>query len=415
MLEYSDSMDFESAAKIRDQIMAVKAISETQRVVLLGAKDMDLILALRGMKQDYAVVFFVRNGKLSGRESFPMQAIASDKNVDLVAQFIKQYYVDCPSIPVEILVEEIPEEAQLIQDYLSKLAGRNVKLTVPQKGDKKALLDLARRDMVEMSKSIDERAQAAKERELAISDELCKLLSKAGCSCQTEEGYERKYRVEAYDISNTNGVDSVGAMVVFEGAKRIKKDYRRFRVKTIEGPNDYGSLQEVIYRRFKRAEMGDPGFSKLPDMLFIDGGKGQVTAVKEILDAMQINIPIFGMAKDDHHRTRALISSIPAAEHLKVQEWLELPLKEKPLLFKYVGTIQEEVHRFAIEYHRGLRGKNALTSALDNIEGVGTARRNALLEHFGSIDKIKQADTEKLMEVSGITKKVAEKIVEYFH
>ncbi|MCI8631617.1 MAG: excinuclease ABC subunit UvrC [Firmicutes bacterium] len=403
MNEAAENLDFESAAKYRDKITAVKAISEMQRVVILGAGDMDMVLVLRGTGKLYAVVFFIRGGKLSGRESFLMQADESEKNEDIAAQFIKQYYSDIGSVPHEILVEAEMPEKELIQEYLSSIAGRSVKITVPKKGDKKALLDLARRDVSEMAKTIDERARAARERSENLASEIAKALIEIGYEVPAHGA--RGYRIEAYDISNTNGVDSVGAMVVFEGAKPVKKDYRRFKIKTIEGPNDYASLQEVIYRRFRRAEQGDAGFSHLPDFLFMDGGQGQVTAVQQILKAMKIDVPVVGMAKDDHHRTRALVSG----------DGREAVLAERPLLFKYVGTVQEEVHRFAIEYHRGIRNKKMLTSVLDEIEGIGPAKRNALLSHFGSVEAIKKASVEELEEVNGITKANAGKIREYFN
>ena len=405
MNEAAEKLDFENAAKYRDKITAVKAISEMQRVVILGAGDMDMVLVLRGTGKLYAVVFFIRGGKLSGRESFLMQAEESDSNENVAAQFVKQYYSDIGSVPHEILVEaELPEK-ELIQEYLSGIAGRSVKITVPKKGDKKALLDLARRDVTEMAKSIDERAKAARERSEALSSEIAKALIEIGYKVPQLQSGARGYRIEAYDISNTNGVDSVGAMVVFDGAKPVKKDYRRFKIKTIEGPNDYASLQEVIYRRFRRAEAGDSGFSHLPDFLFMDGGQGQVTAVQQILKAMKIDIPVVGMAKDDHHRTRALVSG----------DGREAALAGRNLLFKYVGTVQEEVHRFAIEYHRGIRNKKMLTSVLDEIEGIGPAKRNALLSHFGSVDAIKKASEEELAEVKGITRANAGKIREYFN
>lgn len=405
MNEAAEKLDFENAAKYRDKITAVKAISEMQRVVILGAGDMDMVLVLRGTGKLYAVVFFIRGGKLSGRESFLMQAEESDSNENVAAQFVKQYYSDIGSVPHEILVEaELPEK-ELIQEYLSGIAGRLVKITVPKKGDKKALLDLARRDVTEMAKSIDERAKAARERSEALSSEIAKALIEIGYKVPQLQSGARGYRIEAYDISNTNGIDSVGAMVVFEGAKPVKKDYRRFKIKTIEGPNDYASLQEVIYRRFRRAEAGDSGFSHLPDFLFMDGGQGQVTAVQQILKAMKIDIPVVGMAKDDHHRTRALVSG----------DGREAALAGRNLLFKYVGTVQEEVHRFAIEYHRGIRNKKMLTSVLDEIEGIGPAKRNALLSHFGSVDAIKKASEEELAAVKGITRANAGKIREYFN
>ncbi len=402
MAQAAAALDFEAAARYRDQIAAVNAVSEMQRVVILGAGDMDMVLILRGSSQSYAVVFFVRGGKLSGRESFLMQAGESDHNAEIAAQFIKQYYGDAGTVPKEILVEaELPEQ-ELIAEYLSGISGRTVKITVPKKGDKKALLSLGRRDVAEMAKSIDERARAARERSEALSKELFDALTELGYALPP--GENRPYRIEAYDISNTNGVDSVGAMVVYEGMKPVRKDYRRFKIKTVEGPDDYRSLQEVIYRRFRRAEQGDSGFSHLPDFLFMDGGQGQVAAVQKVLAAMKAEIPVVGMAKDEHHRTRALVSG----------SGREVLLAGRPLLFKYIGTVQEEVHRFAIEYHRGLRSKKMLTSALDEIPGIGPAKRNALLAHFGSVAAVKKASLSELMKVSGITRANAEKIREYF-
>ena len=210
--------------------------------------------------------------------------------------------------------------------------------------------------------------------------------------------------MESYDISNTNGVDTVGAMVVFRNQKPVKKDYRRFKIRTVEGPDDYGSLQEMLYRRFRRAKEGDPGFSTLPDLILMDGGQGQVTAAEKVLVAMQLAIPVLGMAKDDSHRTRALVNG-------RGEEYV---LRGDPLLFQFCGAIQEEVHRFAIDYHRKLHSKNSIGSVLDHIEGIGPVKRNALLSSFASVEEIKQADVETLMRVPGITEKNARAIREYF-
>jgi excinuclease ABC subunit C len=233
-----------------------------------------------------------------------------------------------------------------------------------------------------------------------VRQQVADVIRGAGFAVPEKENY----RIESYDISNTNGVDSVGGMVVFEGLKPIRKDYRRFKIKTIEGPDDYGSLQEMLYRRFKRAQEGDAGFVKLPDAIFMDGGQGQVTAALKILRAMGVTVPVVGMAKDDKHRTRAIVC----------EDGRELDLSERPMLFRYAGTIQEEVHRFAIAYHHNLRNRNAIHSVLDNIKGVGPTRRNALLQRFGSVEKIKKASLEELLEVPGMTKTVAENIQEYF-
>lgn len=415
MQEESEMLNFERAAELRDYIAAARTISEKQHVVMLGIKDLDIALAISSSQKSYVVLFFVRNGKLTGRENFAMEG-TREKN-ELVSEFIKQYYSENPNIPYEILVEQPLEETELIESFLGELAGRQVKITVPKRGDKRDLLQLAQKDSIEMLKTIDERENNNKARRAALSKEIGSLIEQIMGDVpamrtdqpDSQSNQIRDYRVEAYDISNTNGVDSVGAMVVFEGLKPNKKEYRRFRIRTIEGPNDYGSMQEVLYRRFKRAMDGDPAFNTLPHILFIDGGKGQVSAVQQILSAMKLSVAVVGMAKDDKHRTRALIYK-PFGQ----EEYTELLLKEHPLLFKYTGAVQEEVHRFAIDYHRGLRGKRIQGSALDEIDGVGPQRRNSLLSYFGSLDKIKNATVEELCMAPGITEQVAKNIKEYF-
>lgn len=396
----AEQLDFETAAKYRDNIMALEAINEKQRVVLRSDKDMDIILTLRGREDSFIVVFYVRDGKLSGRENFEMHTEGEESSGEMISSFIKQYYGELTSGPKEILTEEALSDANILSDYLSQLWGRKTSVFMPLKGEKKAILDLARKDVVEMAKTIDDRAEARAEREGSLRKQIDAVYS---CLKNGPHGY----RVEAYDISDINGVDSVGAMVVFDGSRRLKKDYRRFKVKTVEGPDDYGSMQEVLYRRFKRAQADDAAFNTYPDMLFIDGGKGHVAAANKVLKAMQIDIPAFGMAKDDSHRTKELV-------YEKDGEFNTIQIKNSPLLFKYVGNIQEEVHRFAIDYHRTLRTKNMLTSVLDEIEGIGPVKRNSLLAYFGSVDRIKAATAEELVKVDGITEKNAQNILKYF-
>lgn len=396
----AEQLDFETAAKYRDNIMALEAINEKQRVVLRSDKDMDIILTLKGREDSFIVVFYVRDGKLSGRENFEMHTEGEESSGEMISSFIKQYYGELTSGPKEILTEEALSDANILSDYLSQLWGRKTSVFMPLKGEKKAILDLARKDVVEMAKTIDDRAEARAEREDSLRKQIDAVYS---CLKNGPHGY----RVEAYDISDINGVDSVGAMVVFDGSRRLKKDYRRFKVKTVEGPDDYGSMQEVLYRRFKRAKAGDSSFNTYPDMLFIDGGKGHVAAANKVLRAMQIDIPAFGMAKDDSHRTKELV-------YEKDGEFSTIQIKDSPLLFKYVGNIQEEVHRFAIDYHRTLRTKNMLTSVLDEIEGIGPVKRNSLLAYFGSVDRIKAAAAEELVKVDGITEKNAQNILKYF-
>jgi len=399
MLTASENLEFEEAAKYRDYILSAKAISETQRVTLVHDKDIDVVLPVKDEFNSFVALFTVRDGKLSGRETFQIQADDSDNREEMVGEFIKQYYSQWAQVPPEILVSKEPPEKELLEEFLSR-EGRKVRIFVPQKGEKKALLDLAKSDCVEMVKTLTQKAQLNEEKQSVIRQQVADVIRGTGYVPAEKDAY----RIESYDISNTNGVDSVGAMVVFEGLKRIRKDYRRFKIKTVEGSDDYGSLQEMLYRRFKRAKEGGLGFSTLPDAIFMDGGQGQVTAALKILNAMGMEIPVVGMAKDDSHRTRAIV----------YEDGRELDLRQRPMLFKYCGTIQEEVHRFAIEYHHNLRNRNAIRSVLDNINGVGPTRRNALLNHFQTVERIKSASLDELMEVPGITETVAKNIKEYF-
>ncbi len=399
MQQASEALEFEEAAKYRDYIASIKAISETQRVTMVHDKDLDVVLPVKDEKNSFIALFTVRDGKLSGRETFQIQTDENDSRTEMVSEFIKQYYSQWASVPPEIIVEREPEDRQLLEEFLSR-EGRKVRIFVPQKGEKRALLKMAQSDCVEMVKTLSEKAKLNQEKQDAVKEQVEHVLSLSGSPFEKKE----VYRIESYDSSNTNGVDSVGAMVVFEGLKKIRKDYRRFKIKTIEGPDDYGSLQEMIYRRFKRAKAGDPAFAKMPDGIFMDGGQGQVSAALKVLRALSLDIPVVGMAKDDSHRTRAIV----------FEDGREISLKDRPILFRYAGTIQEEVHRFAIDYHRSLRNKNAIHSVLDNISGVGPTRRNALLNHFQTVEAIKKASVKELQEVPGITESVAKSIKEYF-
>ena len=397
-------MNYEEAAIYRDYIASAKTLGETQRVTVIGGHDMDMILPAGSGENTVIVLFTVRGSKLSGRETFAMRAEGEDDYESLVSQFIKQYYSRWAVVPGEIIVPQSLKERELLEQFLEDQGdGRKVKITVPQKGDKRALLELARRDVVELSKTIDLKVASASEKEQALREALAQILDRLNPDGGPQE-VKDAYRVESYDISNTNGVDTVGAMVVFSNLKPVKKDYRRFKIRTVEGQDDYGSLAEMLERRFKRALEGDSGFSVLPDLILMDGGRGQASTAEKVLNGLGICVPVLGMAKDDSHRTRALVNG--SGE--------EILLKDNPLMFKYCGTIQEEVHRFAIEYHRNLHNRNTIGSVLDNIEGIGPAKRNALLSHFNSVEDIKKADVESLMKVKGITEKNAHAIKEYF-
>ena len=403
MQEAAERLDYEEAAVYRDYIASAKALGETQRVTMIGGHDMDMILPAGKGENTVMVLFTVRGGKLSGRETFAMRAEGEDDYDSLVSQFIKQYYSRWAVVPGEIIVTQPLKESELLEQFLEAQGGRKVKITVPQKGDKRALLELARRDVVELSKTIELKVSSASEKEKALTEALSEIL-KRFYPQDAERSRKNSYRVESYDISNTNGVDTVGAMVVFSNLKPVKKDYRRFKIRTVEGQDDYGSLSEMLERRFRRALEGDRSFADMPDLILMDGGQGQVTAAEKVLEKLGLRIPVLGMAKDDSHRTRALVNG----------RGDELLLRDNPLMFKYCGTIQEEVHRFAIDYHRNLHNRNSIGSVLDNIEGIGPAKRNALLSSFASVEDIKKADVETLMKVKGITEKNARAIKEYF-
>lgn len=403
MVQEAEAMNFEKAAEYRDYIAAVNAITEKQRVVLLTAGDMDIILCVKGESNAHVILFFVRGGKLNGRESYHLQAMDEDDASEILSAFVKQYYSDKITIPKEILVENEMADKKLLEEWLSGIKGSQVRIIVPQKGNKKDLLHMAKLDVIEMMKTLDERANLQKKKDTAINAALESFVKGAPVNDDKKENDPKgEWRVEAYDISNTNGVDTVGGMIVFKGSRPQRKDYRRFKIRTVEGPNDFGSLQEVLYRRFKRGLQGDQRFSEMPDLIMVDGGKAQVSAAEQVLRAMNLDIPVAGMVKDNKHKTRGLI----------FQEE-EYDLKDNPVLYRYVAALQEEVHRFAIDYHRNLRKQSLQKSVLDSIEGIGEKRRNALLTHFGSVDRIKEAALEDLLQVPGITKTAAENIIEW--
>ncbi len=409
----SATMNYELAARYRDFIFAATAIHEKQRVVLADTHEIDVVLTA---DPRHIVVFYVRDGKLSGRDHFDLEVAAEDDLHLVLSAFLKQHYGSQGIGPSEIIVEHKPEDQQLLEMYLQGQWGRKVKIIVPQKGEKKALLELTKSDVAQFGKNLEDREKNRLEREKDLREELRALLTRIKESDQSEGrnlpedftgNQDKRYRVEAYDLSNTNGLEAVGAMVVFRGTTADKKAYRRFKIRTVDGPDDYASLQEVLYRRMKRGQEGDPGFVELPDLLLVDGGVGHIHAAKNMLDAMGIKLPVAGMVKDDKHRTRGLVYDCKGEPY-------EENLTQRPTLFKFVGTIQEEVHRFAIDYHRGVRDKKSLNSVLDGIPGIGPAKRNALLAHFGSVENIKNADEDALAQVPGITEKIAKGIREYF-
>lgn len=435
MKEASDNLDYEKAAEYRDYIEAAESLNETQRVVLHHSNEADIIVRVgKGEKvTDAFAVFSVRDGKLVDRETMSMDMSSSidEDSASILAAFINQHYSRMPDVPREIIVAEKPSDAALLEQYLSEISAHSVKIVKPERGEKRALLKLALSDAAVMAESMDRRAKAAAARREELGKEIWDVL----CEMKTESGpYDgRQFRAEAYDISNTNGVDTVGAMVVYEGLKADKQSYRKFRVRTVEGQDDYASMREVLSRRFMRVFSGDDKFAVLPDIIFMDGGKGHVTTALEVIEATGFEIPVVGMVKDDHHRTRGLIVRLPgdAGEDATDGDgfsWVEIPLTDKPLLYKYIGTMQEEVHRFAITYHHKLRSKNLEHSVLDDIKGIGPKRRKALLEAFGSVEEIKKIaaggeigsgnensdPVEILMRADGMDRRSAESVVKFF-
>ena len=373
MEKASESLDFETAARYRDYMIAAKALNEKQRVVLSSGKDMDLVMyAGKGN----IVLFFVRDGKLTGRETFHMEDLGDAGYDEVVSAFVKQHYGQMTAGPSEILMAKELEDKELLQEFLSQLWSRKTSLIVPKKGEKKAFLEMAQRDTNEMINNIEEKEKNKRERNEKIKSLIGDVIEKSKVGEATAEylnhetgefvqlvsdDEKRPLRVEAYDISNTNGVENVGAMVVFDGLKASKKSYRRFKIKTVTGSDDYKSMQEMLHRRLSRALEGDESFLPLPDLILIDGGKGHVEIARQVLETLGIEISVAGMAKDDKHRTRALVY------HPKSKEgkgsFVEEELKSRTMLFSYIGNIQEEVHRFAIEYHKTRRTKRMLNKS----------------------------------------------------
>lgn len=418
MMEASDALKYEEAAKYRDYIRALRSLSEKQRATMVREHDIDILIPIRTHHNQIVAQYRVREGKMIGREIIYMNDETESTREELLSAFLKQYYLSTSRIPKEVIVPVHPEEEDLISELLNHIDEMNAKagtdvphktrLYIPERGEKKAILDMTLADSVELARSLDERADRDEERKKNLRQKISELIRRAAEIDGTiprllEEDDEEEYRVEAYDISNMNGLDTVGAMVVYEGSRPVRNDYRKFRIRTAEG-DDYGSLQEVMYRRLKRAREGDPGFSRYPDIMFIDGGLGQVHAVKAVMDAFRLTIPVVGLAKDDAHRTRTVVFT----------DGSEIDLKSEPLLFSYAGNIQEEVHRFAITFHRGTRGKKMTHSVLEEIPKIGPKRRKALMEKFRSIDAIRKASYEELMETEGMNSKAAESVLEFF-
>lgn len=401
MLKYSAEMEFEKAAEVRDTIESIKILNQKQIIENLHIDDRDVIGFARGIRECIMQIFFIRGGKITGREHFMLEECEGVEDKELMTQFVQQFYSGTPFIPKEVILQCEIDDFDLISQWLSEQKGQRVNVLVPQKGERKSLVLMAQNNAKIVLDKFGAEIRREHKRTKGALEEIQKAL---------DIDFELN-RIESYDISNTQGFESVASMVVFENGLPKRSDYRKFKIKTVIGPDDYGSMEEVITRRFTRyinETSGDEnvkkaGFDKKPDMIFLDGGKGQISAVQKALTNLNLYVPVCGMVKDDRHRTRALMYN---------GEEIELPYTSEG--FKLLTRIQDEVHRFAIEYHRKLREKKQVHSILDDISGIGSVRRKALMKHFGDINAIRRAEVEELQQVDGMNIKSAEAVYNFF-
>lgn len=404
MQEAAANMEFEEAARYRDLLNSVKSVSQKQKITDSVGEDRDIIALAREDKDTVVQVFFVRDGRLIGREHFYMMRGEGCEKEELLGDFVKQFYAGTPFIPRELMLQyEIPD-AELIEDWLGKRKGGRVRLLVPKKGTKEKLVELAAQNAALILSQDKERLKREEGRTIGAVKEIAALL-----------GLQNASRMEAFDISNISGFENVGSMVVFEKGKPKRSDYRKFKIRTVAGPDDYACMREVLTRRFvhgmdeqrklqeKEIDNEFGSFTKFPDLLLMDGGRGQVNIALAVLEELKIHIPVCGMVKDDNHRTRGLYYNN-----------VEIDIDTRSEGFKLITRIQDEAHRFAIEYHRSLRSKAQVKSVLDDIPGVGPARRKALMRHFRSIEEIQSATVQELTEVPEIPEHIAEEIHSFF-
>ena len=404
MQQASAALDFEKAMEYRDLMGSVRQIAQKQKITNSDGEDRD-ILALAMDEQDAVVqVFFVRQGKLIGREHFHVSIGNEDTPREVLSTFLRQYYAGTPFIPREIMLQMEIEDAQIVARWLSEKRGQKVYIRVPKKGSREKLVELAAQNAKMVLTQDKEKIKREEGRTLGAVREIANLLG---------IGYVR--RMEAYDISNTNGFESVGSMVVYEKGKPCRSDYRKFKLRTVTGPDDYASMREVLTRRFshgmeerernRQKQLAEEygSFTRFPDLILMDGGKGQVNIALQVLDELKLSIPVCGMVKDDHHRTRGLYF-----------DNREIPIDRHSEGFRLITRIQDEAHRFAIEYHRSLRSKEQVHSVLDDIPNIGQSRRKALMKQFQSLDAIREATVEQLREVPTMNEKAAESVYQFF-
>lgn len=398
MNEASENLEFEEAAKYRDLLKSATSIAQKQKITDNDGENKDYLGIARNDTDVLVQVFFVREGRLIGREHFYMKGATEETDEEVIVSFLKLFYAGTPFIPREIYIPVETEESVLLEEWLTGKRGGKVSIKTPIKGQKEKMLLLAHQNAEMLIKRDAEKHKAEEARTKGATNELAEIL-----------GIEKADRIESYDISNTQGFNSVGSMIVYEGGKPRKSDYRKFKLKTVEGPDDYASMYEVLTRRFAHGlneieEDKLTSFAIFPDLILMDGGRGQVHVAEDVLKELGIDVPVCGMVKDDRHRTRGLLFKDE-----------EIPIDIHSECFKYVTRIQDEVHRFAIEYHRSLRTKEQVHSVLDDIDGIGPKRRKALMKRFVTIDDLKTASVEEIASVDEIPENVARTIYDFFH
>ncbi|UWD49433.1 excinuclease ABC subunit UvrC [Clostridioides difficile] len=386
MNESSMNFRFEEAAVYRDKIKSLEEMIQKQKIdATVTDLNQDVVAMARAHNEACVQVFFIRNGKIVGREHFILEGVMDSPRASILSSFVKQFYNEQEYIPKELIIEDEIEDSCILEEWLSSKKGQKVTIRVPQKGEKKSLVEMVRKNAVEYLEKFSDMNKRKYEKSIGALEELKRLLNLE----------KLPIRIESFDISNIQGVDSIGSMVVYTNAKKDKKEYRRYKIKTVIGPNDYDSMAEIVDRRLKHGN--------LPDLILLDGGKGQVSAVKKVLELNDVDIPLWGMYKDDKHRTKGLICKEK-----------EIELDKTTSLYRFIASIQEEVHNYAITYHRSLRNKTLTKSILDDIQGIGEKRKKALLSHFKDVEAIKEATFEELLEVEGMNKSIAENVYNFF-
>ena len=400
MQEASEEMRFEDAMEYRDLIASIRKIGERQKITGYAQEDKDVIAvamdeSLDLREQDAVVqVFFIRDGKLIGRDHFYLRVARGDTRAQVLSSFMKQFYAGTPFIPKEIMLQQEIEDGELLEEWLSARRGQKVHIRVPKKGTKEKLVELAMENAQMVLSKDRERIKREEGRTIGAVHEVESWLGLSGI-----------VRMEAFDISNISGFESVGSMVVYEKGKPKRSDYRKFKIKWVQGPNDYASMEEVLTRRFTHESSGEfDSFSRLPDLILMDGGRGQVNIAQRVLENLNLHIAVCGMVKDDHHRTRGLYYNNE-----------EIPIDTSSEGFRLITRIQDEAHRFAIEYHRSLRSKEQVHSLLDDIPGIGQARRKALMRKFKSLENIRDASLEELAMTENMNERSARQVYEFFH